>query len=96
MRTLAAKPDRFPLLRRGQQSGDGLIAHRHIVEEPHKHGPGLDHDPTSACNLHCTGCWAAEYGHKLNLSLETIDSIVRQGKELGTYMYIYTGGEPSW
>lgn len=51
-------------------------------------------DPTSACNLHCTGCWAAEYGNKLNLSLDTIDSIVRQGKELGTYMYIYTGGEP--
>jgi len=51
-------------------------------------------DPTSACNLHCTGCWAAEYGHKLNLDLETIDSIIRQGKELGTYMYIYTGGEP--
>ena len=20
-------------------------------------------DPTSACNLKCTGCWAAEYGH---------------------------------
>lgn len=51
-------------------------------------------DPTSACNLHCTGCWAAEYGNRLNLSLETIDSIIRQGKELGTYMYIYTGGEP--
>lgn len=51
-------------------------------------------DPTSACNMHCTGCWAAEYGNQLNLSLETIDSIIRQGKELGTYMYIYTGGEP--
>lgn len=51
-------------------------------------------DPTSACNLHCTGCWAAEYGHKLNLSLEDLDSIVSQGKKLGTYMYIYTGGEP--
>ena len=51
-------------------------------------------DPTSACNLRCTGCWAAEYGHNLNLSLETIDSIIRQGKALGTYMYIYTGGEP--
>lgn len=51
-------------------------------------------DPTSACNMHCTGCWAAEYGHTLNLSLETIDSIIRQGKEMGTYMYIYTGGEP--
>lgn len=51
-------------------------------------------DPTSACNLHCTGCWAAEYGNKLNLSFDEIDDIIRQGKELGTYMYIYTGGEP--
>ena len=51
-------------------------------------------DPTSACNLHCTGCWAAEYGNRLNLSLEEIDSIIRQGKEMGVYLYIYTGGEP--
>ena len=51
-------------------------------------------DPTSACNLHCTGCWAAEYGNKLNLSFEEIDDIIRQGKEMGVYMYIYTGGEP--
>ena len=51
-------------------------------------------DPTSACNLHCTGCWAAEYGNRLNLSLSEIDSIIQQGKELGVYMYIYTGGEP--
>lgn len=51
-------------------------------------------DPTSACNLHCTGCWAAEYGNRLNLSFDEIDSIVTQGKELGIYMYIYTGGEP--
>ena len=51
-------------------------------------------DPTSACNLKCTGCWAAEYGHKQNLSFEDIDSIVTQGKALGTHMYIYTGGEP--
>ncbi len=51
-------------------------------------------DPTSACNLHCTGCWAAEYGSKLNLTYEEIDDIIRQGKELGIYMYIYTGGEP--
>lgn len=51
-------------------------------------------DPTTACNLKCTGCWAAEYGGHLHLSYETIDSIIEQGKELGTYMYIYTGGEP--
>ena len=51
-------------------------------------------DPTSACNLHCKGCWAADYGNKLNLSFDELDSIVRQGKELGTYMYIFSGGEP--
>lgn len=51
-------------------------------------------DPTSACNLNCTGCWAAEYGHNLNLSLDDIDSIIRQGRDLGVHVYIYTGGEP--
>jgi len=51
-------------------------------------------DPTSACNLKCTGCWAADYGNKLSMSFETLDQIVAQGKELGTYMYIYSGGEP--
>lgn len=51
-------------------------------------------DPTSACNLRCTGCWAADYGNKMNMSYETLDDIIRQGKELGTYFYIYSGGEP--
>ncbi len=51
-------------------------------------------DPTSYCNLHCTGCWAAEYGDRLNMDFETLDSIINQGKKLGTYMYIYSGGEP--
>lgn len=51
-------------------------------------------DPTSACNLHCTGCWAAEYGNRLNLSYEDLDSIITQGKELGIYFYMMTGGEP--
>lgn len=51
-------------------------------------------DPTSACNLRCTGCWAAEYGHKQNLTYEEIDSIINQGVKLGTHVYIYTGGEP--
>lgn len=51
-------------------------------------------DPTSACNLHCIGCWAAEYGNKLNLDYDTLDSIVRQGKQCGTFFYIFSGGEP--
>lgn len=51
-------------------------------------------DPTSACNLKCTGCWAAEYGGKLNLSYEALDSIISQANELGTYFFLYSGGEP--
>lgn len=51
-------------------------------------------DPTSACNLHCTGCWAAEYGNKLNLSYDELSNVVKQGKELGVYFYMFTGGEP--
>ena len=51
-------------------------------------------DPTTACNLHCTGCWAAEYGNKMNLSYEMMDKIITEGKELGIYAYLFTGGEP--
>ena len=51
-------------------------------------------DLTSACNLNCIGCWAADYGHKLNLEYEVLDDIIRQGTEMGTYMYLYSGGEP--
>ncbi len=40
--------------------------------------------PISACNMHCSGCWAAEYGHQFNLSLGIIDSIIHKGKNLGT------------
>jgi len=51
-------------------------------------------DPTDACNMHCTGCWSGTYGHKHNMSFEDMDKIVTQGKELGVYLYMMTGGEP--
>ena len=51
-------------------------------------------DPTSACNLTCTGCWAAEYGHKNNLSYEEMQSIIRQANDMGCYFFLLTGGEP--
>ena len=51
-------------------------------------------DPTSACNCHCKGCWAAEYGHKNSLTFEEMNSVVTQGKALGTHVYMFTGGEP--
>ncbi|HBY18863.1 MAG TPA: radical SAM protein [Candidatus Marinimicrobia bacterium] len=51
-------------------------------------------DPTSACNLNCIGCWAADYQKSDNLSLETMDRIITEAKELGTYMFLFSGGEP--
>ena len=47
-------------------------------------------DPTSACNLHCTGCWAAEYGHALNLAYDAVsythlDVYKRQGVNRRTH-----------
>lgn len=51
-------------------------------------------DPTSACNLKCKGCWAAEYGYKQSLTYEEMADVVRQGRELGTHLYMLTGGEP--
>lgn len=51
-------------------------------------------DPTSACNLKCKGCWAAEYGHKSNLTLDEMRKIVSESKALGTHFFMFTGGEP--
>ena len=51
-------------------------------------------DPTSACNMHCTGCWAAEYGHKQSLTFEEMDRVLTEAKELGTHACLFTGGEP--
>ncbi len=51
-------------------------------------------DITTACNLKCKGCWAAEYGDKLNMSYDDLNKIIQEGKAVGTYVYLYTGGEP--
>lgn len=51
-------------------------------------------DPSSACNLKCTGCWAAKYGNRLSLDYKTLDDIVEQGKKLGVHFYLFSGGEP--
>ncbi len=51
-------------------------------------------DPTSACSLKCAGCWAAEYGSQMSMKFETLDSIIKQGKQMGIHFYAYSGGEP--
>ncbi len=72
--------------------------YRHTREVAEKEGCNIPFtiliDPTSACNLRCTGCWAAEYGHKMNLSNEDLESIISQAEDLGIHTFLFTGGEP--
>lgn len=51
-------------------------------------------DPTSACNLHCIGCWASEYKKQDSLSFEDMDRVIEQGRKLSCYFYLFSGGEP--
>jgi len=51
-------------------------------------------DPTSNCNLRCQGCWAGEYEKHQQLSFEEVDRLVSEGKELGMYFIVMSGGEP--
>ena len=51
-------------------------------------------DPTSRCNLHCTGCWAAGYNSQDDLSYETLDDILTQAEELSIGYCFLSGGEP--
>ena len=51
-------------------------------------------DPTSRCNLNCTGCWAGEYTGE-DLPLEIMDRILAEAEELGIYFIVLSGGEPT-
>ena len=87
---------RMNLLNAGYQAGlYGSKIQRKIRKKLNTNVPWtILFDPTSACNLKCVGCWAAEYGHQLNLSYKEMDNLITQGKEIGTYFYLLTGGEP--
>ena len=50
--------------------------------------------PTMKCNLSCYGCYAGDYHKDLELSLEEIDSVLTQMKEMGVYFIVISGGEP--
>ncbi len=49
--------------------------------------------PTMRCNLKCPGCYAGEYKHDEGLSIELIDKILTEAKELGMYFNTMSGGE---
>ncbi|MDO5033329.1 MAG: radical SAM protein [Eubacteriales bacterium] len=76
-------------------SAHGIQKNNRLSEENACNIPNIIlFDPTTACNMQCKGCWSAEYGHKWNMSYETMQKIVREGIEVGCYIYFMTGGEP--
>jgi len=50
--------------------------------------------PTERCNLRCRGCWAAKYSKDSDMSLEVLDRVITEAKEMGMYFFTITGGEP--
>lgn len=50
--------------------------------------------PTMKCDLKCYGCYAGDYGKSLELSLDELDSVLMQMKEMGVYFAVISGGEP--
>ncbi len=51
-------------------------------------------DPTSSCNLKCTGCWAAGYNNHDNIPYEKLDDILTQAENLKIGYCFLSGGEP--
>ena len=50
--------------------------------------------PTMRCNLDCTGCYAGRYSKEGEIDEATLDRIISEGKELGIYFFVISGGEP--
>ena len=50
--------------------------------------------PTMRCNLKCDGCYSGDYPQRDEMELETIDRVIVEGKEMGIYLVLFTGGEP--
>lgn len=50
--------------------------------------------PTMRCNLKCYGCYAGNYTKNQDLPFEVFDRVIQEGKDLGIYLYVVSGGEP--
>ncbi|MCR4943647.1 MAG: radical SAM protein [Clostridium sp.] len=50
--------------------------------------------PSMRCNLHCKGCYAADYPKDEGLTYEEVDRIVKEARDLGIYYFVVLGGEP--
>lgn len=77
---------------------EGLIApnKRHRLHKTEGFYPPslLVVSPTMRCNLTCYGCYAGNYTKEEDLPFEVFDRIITEGKEIGVFLYVISGGEP--
>ena len=50
--------------------------------------------PSMKCNLNCYGCYAGSYSNDSELGFDDIDRILNEGKEMGMFFAVISGGEP--
>ncbi len=50
--------------------------------------------PSMKCNLKCYGCYAGSYDQNEALGFDDIDRVLNEGKEMGMYFAVISGGEP--
>jgi MoaA/NifB/PqqE/SkfB family radical SAM enzyme len=50
--------------------------------------------PSMRCNLQCVGCYASEYDNEDDLTEDEVESIITQGEEIGSRVFVMLGGEP--
>jgi len=51
--------------------------------------------PSMKCNLHCYGCYAGDYKKGEELSLDLVNRIIKEAKEIGIFFFVISGGEPN-
>ena len=51
-------------------------------------------DVTDRCNLKCPGCWAANCKDIEDISLDLLNRIMKEAREMGIYFITLAGGEP--
>lgn len=80
LRVAALNPEVAPAFLKALLTEANIIAWDEQEKNREKYGCNIPWamliDPTSACNLECIGCWAADYGNALNLSYEELDDVV--------------------
>jgi len=67
-----------------------------VFEEKHGFRPPqfMVISPTMRCNLRCYGCYAACYMKKDDLPFDVLNRAIDEGKEMGIYFIVISGGEP--